>query len=216
MVLDQFIVQPQVSFGSSIIIVGVCLIAVGVALVLLAVSSKLIQLAHIADRINSFFSVSKDTGNKYAWIILGIILIIGGGIMVSAITSAISPSVVTVSNGYINVESNAFTSVGAIFCISSSKNVTSEEITAAFVGQIGSGDFKLHKQYGLNSGDTNIGLYTLGNGAKAYVATTNSTSLIIELKNGEYLIVGSSDTYALANSFAQNVHPLNLLQNLWL
>jgi hypothetical protein len=51
-------------------------------------------------------------------------------------------------------------------------------------------------------------MYTLGNGATAYVASTNTTSLVVELKNGEYLIVGTSDTQALANSFAQNVHPL--------
>jgi hypothetical protein len=87
-------------------------------------------------------------------------------------------------------------------------NVTSNQIDSAFVGQVGSGEFTLDKQQGANAGDTNIGLYKLGNGAKAYIASINSTDLIIKLNSGEYLIVGTSNTDALAASFAQNVHPL--------
>ena len=88
------------------------------------------------------------------------------------------------------------------------KNVTSSEIVAAFVGQIGSGDFTLNKQSGANNGNTNVGIFTLGNGATAYVASTNSTDLIIQLKNGQYVILGTSNTDALAASFSQNVYPL--------
>jgi hypothetical protein len=187
-------------------IVGIVLIVAGVALTLIAVSSRLGQLAYIVDRIIGFFSVSKDTSNKYAWIIVGMLLIVVGGITVCAWTSVSHPSVVAISDGYISVESTSFTFWG--FFGTSSKNVSSEEIAIAFVGQVGSGNFTLHRQLGLDSGDINIGVFTLGNGATAYMASTNSTNLIIELKNGEYLIVGTSDTQALSNSFAQNVHPL--------
>ena len=69
------------------------------------------------------------------------------------------------------------------------------------------------KQYGLNYGNTNIGVYKLGNGATAYIASTNSTSLIIQLKTGEYVIVGNSNTDALARSFSENVTNLNATQN---
>jgi hypothetical protein len=118
---------------------------------------------------------------------------------------------VTIGSGYINVESKDFVSTNVIeefFSLSGNKNVTSDEIATAFVGQVGSGDFKLHKNYGANFGDTNVGVYTLGNGASAYVATTSSTCLVIELKTGEYLIVGNQDTQTIANSFSQNVHQL--------
>jgi hypothetical protein len=115
---------------------------------------------------------------------------------------------VTIGDGYINVKSPDFVRGGFIFGVNDNKNVTSGEIVDAFVGQIGSGNFNLYKQYGKNTGEANIGLFTLGDGATAYVASTNSTNLIIKLKNGEYLIVGTSDTHALANSFSQNVHSL--------
>ncbi|MCL2287903.1 MAG: hypothetical protein FWC33_01800 [Candidatus Bathyarchaeota archaeon] len=56
-----------------------------------------------------------------------------------------------------------------------------------------------------------MGLFTLGNGATAYVATTNSTCLIIQVTYGDYLIVGGQDTQALANSFSQNIYPVTFL-----
>jgi len=123
-----------------------------------------------------------------------------------AITS--SPSVVTIGSGYINVECPDFVPLGTLIHNSGNINVTSQEVASAFVGQIGSDDFTLHKQQGTEFGDTNIGIFTLKNGAKAYVATTNSTSLIIELTNGEYIIVGTTDTQALTECFSQNVHQL--------
>jgi len=156
--------------------------------------------------------VSVGVSIKFACAILGIVLIVLGGLMYYGISSTIaSPSVVTIDSGYINVESKSFIHtnvIGDLLSISGNKTVTSDEIATAFVGQVGSGDFKLHKNYGTNFGDTNVGLYTLGNGASAYVATTNSTCLIIELKTGEYLIVGNQDTQTIANSFSQNVHQL--------
>ena len=206
MAFDQFVVQPVVSVTGPII-VGVVLIVIGVVLVLVAVSNRLFQLSYVADRINGFFSVSKDTGNKYAWVIVGVLLLVTGSFVVCAVTSISSSSVVTVGDGYINIESKAFTFEG-IFYISSNKNVSSADVATAFVGQVGFGDFTLQRSLGLDSGDTNIGIFILGNGATAYVASTNATNLIIELKNGEYIIVGTSDTQALANSFAQNVHTL--------
>ena len=125
MVIEQFNVQPLMP-NSSIMLggVGVVLIVVGVALALVAASSRLIQLSSIADRINASFGVSKDTGNKYVWVFLGILLIITGGMIVCAMTSLSLPSVVTVGDGYINVESTSFNSVGCLLGISSSKDLS--------------------------------------------------------------------------------------------
>jgi hypothetical protein len=145
--------------------------------------------------------------SKYGLALLGITLMVGGSLFYSAVYTNTATSVVTIGSGYINVESK-FTFIGALLSINSNKIVASDEIAVAFVGQIGSGDFKLSKQYGTNFDEVNVGVFTLGNDARAYVATTNSTSLMIELKNGEYLIVGNQNTQTLANSFSQNVHQL--------
>jgi len=206
--IDQFVVQPSIGFVG-ILVMGAAIATVGVALVLVAASNKLFMLAYIASRFNALFSVSKHTGHKYAWLILGGTLIILGSLLVCGGVAVSSSSVVSVGEGYISVESKTFT-VGGLFGISDIKVVTSEDIVGAFVGQIGSGEFRLQKQFGLDSGDTNMGVFTLGNGATAYIASTNSTNLVVELKNGEYLIVGTTKTRTIADSFAQNVYPLQI------
>jgi len=71
--------------------------------------------------------------------------------------------------------------------------------------------FNFVRKHGLDYGNTHVGLFTLGNGATAYVATTNSTCLIIQVTYGDYLIVGGQDTQALANSFSQNIYPVTFL-----
>ncbi|MCL2360102.1 hypothetical protein [Candidatus Bathycorpusculum sp.] len=207
MVIDHFTIQPSTPPGMDIIVIA--LIVVGV--VLLAVN---ILLRNHLKELPMYGIVGYTTGmrNKYTLSVIGIVLIIIGSLLYGgAFVSSSSPLVVTVGDGYISVKPpNNF--IGAYFAGNINRTVTSEEIADAFVGQIGSGNFTLHKDGGTNFGDTNIGRYTLGNGARAYIATTNATSLILRLKTGEYLIAGTSNTQALATSFAQNVYPLTSLQ----
>ncbi len=89
-------------------------------------------------------------------------------------------------------------------------NITSSQITSAYLGLIGSGNLTLSKQQGTNYDHFNVGIFTLGDGKTAYVVSNNSTDLIIQLNCGEYVILGTSDTNALATSFSQNVYSLNL------
>jgi hypothetical protein len=205
-VIEQ--IEVQVLAPNAVKVMPAALIVIGVILLVayLSLYNRFKDLPVFGGKI---VGVGIGVNSKYGLAILGISLILLGGFVYGTI-SAPSLSVVTIGDGYINVKSNSFAPTLGMFGASDNKNVTSEEIATAFVGQVGSGDFKLHKQYGTNFGDTNIGVYTLGNGAKAYMATTNSTNLIIELKNDEYLIIGTPDTQTLANSFAQNVHPLLL------
>jgi hypothetical protein len=196
MAIEQFNVQSPPPAIVHNLIIGLIMIGIILVVVNLVLRNRL-------QSVRSYGIVGMTTGasTKYVLVIFGITLIVLGGFLygVSGLTS--SPAVVTVGDGYISVETG-------MAGVNNNKNVTSEEIVTAFVGQVGSGDFKLHKTSGTNFGDTNIGRYTLGNGATAYVASTNSTNLIIELKNGEYIIVGNQDTQAIANSFSQNVHSL--------
>jgi uncharacterized membrane protein YvlD (DUF360 family) len=200
MAVEQFNVQPILP--DSIMTIGVVILVVGVFLVV----ANVLLYKHLKNR--SIDDRQVVAISKYGLAVFGLILIFVGGFLCGVLVASSSPSVVTVGDGYINVDCQDFVSGGSMLGANSNKNVTTEEIAAAFVGEVGSGDFTLLKQYGLNAGDTNVGVFTLGNGATAYMASTNSTNLLIELKNGEYLIVGTSDTQALADSFAQNVHPL--------
>ncbi|MCL2135785.1 MAG: hypothetical protein FWH37_09645 [Candidatus Bathyarchaeota archaeon] len=194
MAIEQFIVQSATLTGLRIVVIA--LIVSGVVLL----ATNLLRYNQLANRLKHNRRVggfSLGLKSKYSLAVWGILLIVIGCFL--HMTSTATSSVVTVSPGYININPLAF---------SGNRTVTSEEIATAFVGQLGSGNFTLHKQYGVDVGETNMGVFTLGNGAKAYVASTNSTSLIIELTSGEYIIVGNQDTQTIANSFSQNVHKL--------
>jgi len=194
MSIEQFTVQAPYSALLTIALIGI--IAAGSALIVIGLSGKLLKVKSIGYTLN----------NKYVFSICGVVLI---ALALSGFFIYYAPSTVTVGSGYVNVQFSGFSpnSPGVPF-ISGSKNFTSSEISDAFVGQIGSGNFTLNKQYGTNDGNTNIGSFTLGNGATAYVASTNPTDLIIQLNNGQYVILGTSNTDALATSFSQNVYPL--------
>jgi hypothetical protein len=106
-------------------------------------------------------------------------------------------------SGYVSVTSSGFSGTGNL-------NFTASEITSAYVGQIGSGNLTLSKQQGTNYGDFNVGVFTLGNGATAYVVSNNSTDLVIQLNTGDYLILGTSNTNALAQKFSQSVYQVQI------
>ncbi len=133
-----------------------------------------------------------------ALVVIGLVAI-GSGVWLFLDFTA--PSAITVGPGYVNVQSPDLSGAGNM-------NITTDQITVAYIGQIGSGNLTLSKQYGTNYDDFNIGHFTLANGSKAYVVSSNSTDLVVLLKNGEYVILGTSSTDALATSFSQQVFPV--------
>ncbi len=139
------------------------------------------------------------TARGFAISVIPVVAIIAVGLLLSS--SFGSASTITVGSGYVSVATPLLSGPGNI-------KVTSTEIASAYVAQIGSGDLSLNKVAGTNIGNTNIGTYTLGNGKTAYVVSTNSTDLIIQLNSGKYVILGTQNTEALAASFSQNVYPL--------
>ena len=132
--------------------------------------------------------------------IIGIVVI---GLGVWLFFASNTPSTITVSSGYISIQSPSFGGAGNM-------NITANKISSAYVAQIGSGNLTLSKQHGTNYDHFNVGIFTLGNGDTAYVVSNNSTDLIIQLNSGEYVILGTSNTNSLATSFSQSVYPLNL------
>lgn len=129
-------------------------------------------------------------------LVLGVLLI-GLGVGLSFFTGA--SSTITVGNGYLYIKSSPFAGAGNM-------NITSSQIRNAYVGQIGEGNLTIAKQHGTNLGNYNIGVFTLGSGATAYVVSDNSTVLVVQMSAGSYVLVGTNDTGALVSAFSQYVH----------
>lgn len=181
MSVGEFTVQPPSGLG---LIPLVILVVTGAVLIILAFVT-----GRRAKTVRATFALL---------IIIGLV-VIGLGIWLFFSTRV--PSTITVGSGYVSITSPSFGGTGNL-------NITASEITSAYVGQIGSGNLTLSKQHGTNYDDFNVGVFTLGNGDTAYVVSSNSTDLIIHLNTGDYLILGTSNTNALASSFSQSVYPL--------
>lgn len=86
---------------------------------------------------------------------------------------------------------------------------TAGEVRAAFVGNIVNGNLTLRSRNGgISLGNIKEGLFTLSNGATAHVVSVNQTDLYVELNTGLYLVLGTTNTGALASDFAANVAPV--------
>ncbi len=181
MSIEQFTIQPSSTIG---IVVLVALMATGAVLLALAILT-----GRRAKTIRKTFVVTVIVG----------ITIMGLGIWLFFATN--TPSTITVGSGYVSIQSPSFGGAGNM-------NVTADKIASASIGHVGSGDLTLSKQHGTNYDHFNVGVFTLGNGKTAYVVSNNSTDLIIQLTNGEYVILGTSNTNALATTFSQFVYPL--------
>jgi len=181
MSVEQFTVQPPAGLGLLPLII---LVVTGVILIVLAFAT-----GRRAKTIRGTFVLL---------IIVGLVVI---GVGIWLFFSSTGSSTITVGLGYVSISSPSFGGTGNL-------NFTASEITSAYVAQIGSGNLTLSKQHGTNYGDFNVGVFTLGNGATAYVVSNNSTDLIIQLNTGDYLILGTSNTNALAQKFSQSVYPV--------
>jgi hypothetical protein len=173
-------------------VIPIALVALGAVMLAAGFSKK---LAHI---LATYSLKARPTENRYVYLIVGI-LVIGIGATIY-VTSSL-PSTITIGPQYVSYQSS--------FLGAGSMNVASDQIANAYVGQLGQGDLRMSRTFGTSSGSLNIGLFALANGKTAHVVTNNPSSLIIELKNGEYVILGISDMDALTASFSQNVYQLS-------
>lgn len=176
--------QPSSSLGT---IALVALVVTGAVLLLLALTTG----RH-----------AKTIRPTFVLLIIIAIGVIGLGVWLFFASN--TPSTITVGSGYISIQSPSFSGAGNM-------NITANKIASAYVGQIGFGNLTLSKQHGTNYDHFNTGIFTLGNGDTAYVVSNNSTDLIIQLNSGEYVILGTSNTLALATSFSQSVYSLNFV-----
>jgi len=117
------------------------------------------------------------------------------GIGIYAITS--TPATIVIGPQYVSYQSGILNG--------GSMTVTSNQVSNAYIGLLGQGDLRMTRTFGTSAGNVNMGLFQLANGKTAHVVSCNQTSLIIELKNGQNVILGTSDTNTLAVSFSENV-----------
>ncbi|MGD6810684.1 MAG: hypothetical protein ACQCN3_13385 [Candidatus Bathyarchaeia archaeon] len=188
MPVEQFVVQQT---SITLTIIPIVLIILGAVLLSAGFSKK---LAHL---IATYSLKARPTENRYVYLITGAIVIGIGAVIFMG--NAI-PSTITVGDQYISYQSS--------FLGAGSMNIPADQIANAYVAQLNQGDLTMSRTFGTASGDVCVGLFALGNGHTAHVLTNNNTSLIIELTNGEYVILGVSDMDALAVSFSQNVYAL--------
>lgn len=153
----------------------------------------------------------KSRGGASRFVVLFVILIIAGVPLFAIHSIAGSVSTITVGDGYIQV-SGPF--IG-------NNNYTASQISYAFVENLHTGNLSLSVRTGGTSlGSLHEGRFTLSNGAGAHVVTDNATVLVIEMKSGLYLVLGTPNTDALVSAFNSDVFPTAgmssaVLQPIW-
>ncbi len=189
MSVEQFTVQ---STSLVLTVVPIILIVLGAVMIAAFFSKKVLHV------LVTYSFKSRPSENRLLYLVVGIIIIaLGTTIFVTSST----PSTITVGPQYVSYQSS--------FLGAGSMTINTDQIADAYVGELGQGDLKLAaRTFGTSDGNLNIGLFRLANGKTAHVVTCSQTCLAIELKNGEYVILGTSDTNGLASSFSQNVYQL--------
>ncbi len=145
----------------------------------------------------AFMSIRRGASRKQFFAMIVTAIVILGGMMVFFHYRTEAPATITVGNGYIQISSPE----------TGTMNFSSSLISGDFVSQIGSGNLSLVRQHGFNNGTTRIGVFTLGNGATAYVVSSLPTDLIVKLTTGKYLIVGASNFTEMVTMFHNEVYP---------
>jgi hypothetical protein len=196
MAVEQFVIQVTIVF-----FIAIAMAVLGVILLVPALFGRLWAAPR---RVPVHGWISEDFRKK-GYAVVGILFISLG---LFALVCSV-PATVTIGSGYVSVETSPLWGAGNI-------NVTSSEIASAYVGQIGS-DLTIAQQSGNNGinilrnnrGNILLGTFALENGKTAYIASNNPTALIMQLNDGQYVILGTANTDDLASSFSQNVHSLN-------
>ena len=110
----------------------------------------------------------------------------------------VSPSTITINQGQMSVSGSPF----------GTKSYTSSSIEKAYIAEIGKGNLTISRTAGTSLGSYHEGDYSL-NGASAYVISTNSTNLVVELTGGSYLVLSPPNFDSFISVFSANIAPVN-------
>lgn len=193
--MSTIVVQTQASFpmlaiGEALLIIGVALAVIGLFLFVLGKGDT---------QVSNLRAGQGMTASLRAYVLIIAFILIFPGVMF--VLNHPTNSSITVGQDYISITGKVF----------GTQNFSSSDIEAAFVGNTQTGNLTLsHKVDGLAStnGVTNEGLFKLSNGANADVITVNTTALFVKTSSGVWLVLGTSNTGALANAFSSGVCPV--------
>lgn len=185
--------------GLGMLIGGLALVGIGLVIFLIGrlrerVSNRKPEDVESADGMKF---IKDSSGKSYVpiFIVALIMLAVGAPFTILHTTN----TVITIENGSFSVAGKYFPA----------KNYTSGEVKYAFVENIHTGNITItHKDYGTNSATVKEGKFSLSNGATAYVASVNSTDLVVELTSGPYIILGLSNMSSLESAFSGNIYQL--------
>ena len=180
MSVEQFTLQPSSIIGTIALII---LLVTGVSVLLLAITT-----GRRAKTIRRTF---------FVLLVIGI-TVIGLGILL--FFSSNTPSTITVGNGYVNIQSPSFDGAGNM-------NITANKIASAYVGQIGSGNLTLSNNMEPITATLTSGYLLLEMEKLRMLYPTILQIFVIQLTSGEYVILGTSNTNALSEGFAQFCSP---------
>lgn len=129
------------------------------------------------------------------------IIILSSGIPIYVTQARTSQNAtINVGNGYLEISGPRI----------GEHNYSSSSIKEAFLENINTGSLTLTKRTGgISTGSLNEGNFVLSNGNSAYVIADNYTVLVVEPYTGPTLVLGTTNTDAMAAAFNSEVSPVS-------
>jgi Bacterial PH domain len=147
-----------------------------------------------AGTVIALLSLRTGKEKRVRLLVVGVIILVAGG-SVFVISNPTQHDSIRVGPGSVGVSTSFF-----------NVNVTSNQISRAYVVNFSTWNVSITSRTdGSAFGSFLSGFFTLSNGAKAEVLTTQDTNLVVVLDSGTYLILGPSDFQSFLNSFNQSV-----------
>jgi hypothetical protein len=148
----------------------------------------------IAGTVIALLSLRTGKEKRVKLLVVGVIILVAGG-SVFVVSNPAQQDSIRVGSGSVGVSTSFF-----------NVNVTSNQISRAYVVNFSTWNVSITSRTdGSAFGSFLSGFFTLSNGAKAEVLTTEDTNLVVVLDSGTYLILGPSDFQSFLNSFSQSV-----------
>ena len=148
----------------------------------------------ITGAVIALLSLRAGKEKRVKLLVVGVVVLVAGG-GVFFVSNPTHQDSIRVGLGSVQVSTSFF-----------NVNVTSNQISRAFVVNFSNWNVSITSRTdGSAFGSFHSGFFSLSNGAKAEVLTTEDTNLVVVLDSGTYLILGPSDF----QSFLELVQPVS-------
>ncbi|MGD0636918.1 MAG: hypothetical protein ABSA72_02615, partial [Nitrososphaerales archaeon] len=142
----------------------------------------------------ALFSLKVGKEKRLKLLVVGVVVLVAGG-GVFFVSNPTQQDSIGVGSGSVQVSTSFF-----------HLNVTPSQISRVYVVDLSNWNLSITSRTdGAALGEFRSGFFTLSNGARAEVLTTEDTNLVVVLNSGTYLILGPSDFQSFLNSFSRSV-----------